>query len=90
MMMEESHLGQVSDPAHGSYWHEHMSEELAQAAWTKFQTIESSGGIQTYIENGNFAQDISAANSARIVRADPILGVTLHPSDSIKTPEVRS
>ena len=39
LFMEESHLGHVQDPAHGSYTHEQLSLELAQTAWTLFQEI---------------------------------------------------
>lgn len=76
MMMEESHLGQVQDAAYGSYFHERMTESLAQAAWTEFQQIESEGGLSN-IEP--FKARIKAADKARSDKAEPILGVSLHP-----------
>ncbi len=90
MMMEESHLGQVSDPGHGSYWHEHMTDALAQAAWRSFQIIEQKGGITTYLKSGEFNTALRAAKAARQARAEPILGLDLHPADDVKTPEVRT
>lgn len=90
MMMEESHLGQVADAAHGSYWHERMTEDLAQTAWKKFQMIEAAGGIRRYRSNGNDEQDIEASRTARDARAEPLLGVTLHPAVNVKLPEVRA
>jgi len=90
LMMEESHLGQVSDAAHGSYWHEVMTEELAQAAWTKFQEIEAMGGIEAYRDSDAFKSELEAAKAARARNNDPILGVTLHPAEGVKAPEVRS
>ncbi|MEP3654082.1 MAG: methylmalonyl-CoA mutase family protein [Litorimonas sp.] len=90
MMMEESHLGQVSDAAHGSYWHENMTEQLAQSAWALFQQIESAGGIKAYKESGKIAADLNKSIAKRAAKNAPILGVTLHPAKDVKTPEVRS
>lgn len=89
LMMEESHLGTVSDPAHGSYFHEHMSEELAQAAWAKFQTIEASGGVKTYLGSPDYKADTDAAIAAREDRGDPVLGVTLHKADPLREAKTR-
>ena len=89
LMMEESRLGQVGDPAHGSYFHERLTEELAQSAWSLFQNIEAIGGIETWRETGGYASALDAATAARAERAEPILGVTLHPSDDVPAPEVR-
>lgn len=90
MMMEESHLGQVSDAAHGSYWHEHMTEQLAATSWRTFQTIEAAGGISAYQESGQLNAEIDKAVAERKARSSPILGVTLHPDKDVKAPEVRS
>lgn len=89
MMMEESHLGQVHDVAYGSYFHEKLTDELAQSAWAKFQSIEAAGGIEPYEQNGALMADCETAAKARAERAAPILGVTLHPSDDVPAPEVR-
>jgi len=90
LMMEESHLGQVQDAAYGSYFHERLTEDLAQAAWSKFQQIETGGGIEPYLTSGAFKADCEAGAEARDDRNEPILGVTLHPSNDVPTPEVRS
>jgi methylmalonyl-CoA mutase len=90
MMMEESHLGQVSDAAFGSYWHEHITEKIAQTAWTSFQEIEAMGGMTAYKESGKFKADINTAISERAARNTPILGVSLHASENAKVPEVRA
>lgn len=44
LLMEESHLGQVQDPASGSYTHETLTNELAKTAWGIFQEMEKLGG----------------------------------------------
>lgn len=90
LMMEESHLGQVKDVAYGSYFHEKLTDDLAREAWAKFQAIEKNGGIVRYIDSGELKADCDAATQVRQDRGDPILGVTLHPSDHVPTPETRS
>lgn len=89
LMMEESHLGQVHDVAYGSYFHERLTEDLAQAAWAKFQTIEAAGGWTAYLSSGQFTVDCDAGATERAARQDPVLGVTLHPSNDAPKPEVR-
>ncbi len=86
MMMEESHLGQVQDAAYGSYFHERMTDSLAQAAWNEFQTIESEGGLDN-IEP--FKDRIKAAAKTRDEKDEPILGVTLHPAENNRDAKVR-
>jgi methylmalonyl-CoA mutase len=89
LMMEESHIGQVRDVAYGSYFHERLTEDLAQLAWTKFQSIETDGGILAYLSSGAFKADCDDAALGREARDAPVLGVTLHPSNDVPKPEVR-
>ncbi len=89
MMMEESQLGQVSDAAFGSYWHESQTDQLAQKAWRTFQDIESAGGLTAYRDSGALEAALEASKHARADRQDPILGVTLHPPERESPPEVR-
>ena len=86
MMMEESHLGQVQDAAYGSYFHERMTDSLAQAAWNEFQTIESEGGLDNI---DPFKDRIKAAAKTRDEKDEPILGVTLHPAENNRDAKVR-
>lgn len=90
MMMEESHLGQVKDPAFGSYFHERLTEDLAQSAWAKFQSIEAAGGVEAYRNSGDYDANLETARAKRDERDAPILGVTLHPAPDVRKPEVRS
>lgn len=89
MMMEESHLGQVNDPAHGSYFHEAIAQKIAETAWTEFQAIESGGGIEEVITSGTLQKSIAAAKSDRDAKNDPILGVTLHRAEETKPAKLR-
>jgi methylmalonyl-CoA mutase len=45
LLLEESHVGRVLDPAGGSWFVEDLTERLAQQAWEHFQAIESRGGF---------------------------------------------
>ncbi|MFG1975396.1 methylmalonyl-CoA mutase family protein [Nonomuraea fuscirosea] len=45
LLLEESGLGRVLDPAGGSWYVERRTADLAEAAWAFFQEIEAAGGI---------------------------------------------
>ncbi len=45
LLLEESHVGRVLDPAGGSWFVEELTEQLAQQAWEHFQAIERRGGF---------------------------------------------
>ncbi|MBI5084570.1 MAG: hypothetical protein HZB13_08235 [Acidobacteria bacterium] len=44
LLMEESHLNRVADPAGGSYYVEALTGALAREAWAMFQRVETKGG----------------------------------------------
>jgi methylmalonyl-CoA mutase len=46
LLLEESHIGRVLDPAGGSWYVEQLTETLAGQAWSVFQQIESRGGLR--------------------------------------------
>ncbi|MDD7814312.1 methylmalonyl-CoA mutase small subunit [Mycobacterium sp. CSUR Q5927] len=70
LLLEESHLGQVLDPAGGSWFVEDLTEQLAQQAWRLFQQLENHAAL------GGFeaAQDHIAERIAEVAaaRADDI------------------
>jgi methylmalonyl-CoA mutase len=45
LLLEESHVGRILDPAGGSWFVEDLTEQLAQRAWQHFQAIEKHGGF---------------------------------------------
>jgi methylmalonyl-CoA mutase len=57
LLLEESNIGRVLDPAGGSWYVEDLTEALAQRAWRHFQAIETRGGFVA-------AQDFIAAELA--------------------------
>jgi methylmalonyl-CoA mutase len=50
LLLEESHLGRVLDPAGGSWFVEDLTEQLADKAWEHFQEIEAQGGFTAALE----------------------------------------
>lgn len=82
LLLEESHLGEVIDPAAGSWYVEKLTDELAAAAWSWFQEIERAGGFSAAREliRDRIAATW-AARSARLAdRSDPITGVSEFPN----------
>ena len=71
VLQEESSLGRVADPAHGAWFIERMTEELAQKSWTLFQDIEAKGGMAAALESGFIQErDRQGGRGAR-ARASP-------------------
>jgi methylmalonyl-CoA mutase len=46
LLLEESHIGRVLDPAGGSWFVEDLTKALAEEAWKHLQDIESRGGFE--------------------------------------------
>ena len=45
LLLEESHVGRILDPAGGSWFVEDLTDQLANQAWQSFQTVEQRGGF---------------------------------------------
>ncbi|MCP3757300.1 methylmalonyl-CoA mutase family protein [Streptomyces sp. TBY4] len=92
ILLEESHLARVIDPAGGSYYVEQLTDELAHAAWEFFQTIEKAGGQAAALRSGLVAERLAATWAARskklATRREPVTGVSEFPHLSEK-PVVR-
>ena len=67
LLLEESHVGKVVDPAGGSWYVEDLTEQLAAQAWRHFQAIEARGG---FVDAGDYVADQIAEVAAK--RADDI------------------
>jgi methylmalonyl-CoA mutase len=61
LLREESGLGQVQDPAAGSYYLETLTDQLAREAWTLFQHTEAAGGLPAM--RGKILDDIKAVSA---------------------------
>jgi methylmalonyl-CoA mutase len=84
VLLEESRLAGVIDPAGGSWYVERLTDELAQSAWAWFQEIERAGGVVSALRSGFVADRLAetwAARSANLAdRTDAITGVSEFPN----------
>lgn len=65
LLLEESHLAKVTDPAAGSGAMEDLTDRLCRTAWSLFQDIERAGGIQAALEQGLMQAKVEAVRTAR-------------------------
>jgi methylmalonyl-CoA mutase len=84
IIKEEAHLNKVVDPAAGSYYIEHLTDSLIQAAWELFLQIDEMGGYAKALESGFIKEQIelSAQNKDKAVasRKTNILGTNQFPN----------
>jgi methylmalonyl-CoA mutase len=84
VLLEESNLAKVSDPAAGSGGIETLTQQLCEAAWALFQEIEKAGGIFAALEANLIQRKVAAtralreANIAR--RRDVLTGASEFPN----------
>ena len=83
ILLRESHLGFVADPAAGAGAFEALTLSLAEKGWTRFQAMEADGGLPAALANGAFQREVaesSAALKQGVARLrSPITGVSAHP-----------
>ncbi|MFF5515721.1 methylmalonyl-CoA mutase family protein [Streptomyces coeruleorubidus] len=83
ILIEESHLSRVIDPAGGSWYVERLTDELAHAGWEFFRRIERLGGQAAALRSGELAQDLADTWQARRTklakRREPVTGVSEFP-----------
>ncbi|KLO32776.1 methylmalonyl-CoA mutase small subunit [Mycobacterium haemophilum] len=82
LLLEESHVGRVLDPAGGSWFVEDLTEALAAQAWQHFQAIETYGG---FVDAGDYLAgqiDETAARRTDDIahRRTAITGVNEYPN----------
>jgi methylmalonyl-CoA mutase len=83
VLLEESNLAKVTDPAAGAGALEHMTEQLCRAAWSQFQEIERAGGARAALEQGMIQTKVAAVRGERQTavarRKDAITGTSDFP-----------
>jgi methylmalonyl-CoA mutase len=82
LLLEESHVGRILDPAGGSWFVEDLTEQLAQQAWQHFQAIEKHGG---FVDAGDYITgqigEIAAQRTEDIAhRRTAVTGVNEYPN----------
>ena len=83
VLLEESNLARVTDPAAGSGGIETLTQQLCEAAWSLFQEIEKAGGVFGALEKNLIQRKVAATRAAReanIARRKEVLtGATKFP-----------
>jgi methylmalonyl-CoA mutase len=84
VLLEESNLAKVSDPAAGSGGIEELTRELCEAAWTLFQETEKAGGLFAALERNIIQRKVAATRAAREAniakRRDVLTGASEFPN----------
>ena len=65
VLLEESNLARVADPAAGSGAIETITTELCAAAWSIFQDIERAGGVWAALQSGTIQKSVAAVCAER-------------------------
>ena len=76
VLLEESNLARVADPAAGSGAIETITDQLCTASWALFQDIENAGGVWPALETGLIQRAVAAVRTERqkaIARGKDIL-----------------
>jgi methylmalonyl-CoA mutase len=83
LLLEESNLAKVADPAAGSGGIEDLTDKLCRAAWALFQEIEAAGGAPAALEKGLIQDKIAKVRadreSAVAHRKDSLTGTSDYP-----------
>src|SRR5438477_853278 len=84
VLLEESNLAKVSDPAAGSGGIETLTKQLCDSAWSLFQETEKAGGIFSALEQNLIQRKVAATRAAREAniakRRDVLTGATEFPN----------
>ena len=85
ILRDEALLGQVIDPAGGSWFIESLTAELAADSWRIIQEIESRGGIKAAIADGSFQRLVVATADAEaqafLACRSVLVGVNQYPGE---------
>jgi methylmalonyl-CoA mutase len=80
VLMEESSLWRVTDPAAGAGSYETLTDEFCSKAWSLFQQIESEGGLVQSLVSGAVQTRIAETAKARVkaiaTRKDVLTGTS--------------
>lgn len=92
ILLEESNLARVADPAAGSGGIETLTRQLCDTAWGLFQEIEKAGGAFATLKQGLIQAKVAGTRAARetdIARRKNVLtGVSEFPNLGEATPDV--
>ena len=91
LLVEESHVAKVADPAGGAFAVERLTDDLAVAGWEELGRLEESGGVVAALEDGSLRSRIDEVVTRReqqiARRKRPITGLTEFPNLHETLPE---
>jgi len=83
ILIEESNLAKVADPAAGSGAVEALTAALCSTAWAQFQDIEAAGGLGVVLEAGLMQAQVAKVRAEReaaiATRTEPLTGTSEFP-----------
>jgi len=91
LLISESHVAKVTDPAGGSFAVEKLTDDLARAGWAELGAVEESGGVLAALADGSLTgriEKVAADRQAQIAkRKRPLTGLTEFPNLQESLPE---
>jgi methylmalonyl-CoA mutase len=93
ILNEETHLGELIDPAGGSFYVEKLTDEIAKAAWAEFQKIDQLGGMIEALKT-NYPQEqidkvVGERNKDIRKRKNSIVGTNNYCNTKENRPEIK-
>jgi methylmalonyl-CoA mutase len=92
LLLEESNLAKVSDPAAGSGAIEDLTNKICAAAWSQFREIDKVGGAWLALEQGLIQKQVARVRAERekavAYRTDAITGTSDYPDLHESAPAV--
>ena len=93
LLMHESHLAKVTDPAGGAFAIEKLTDDLAIAGWAEFGALEAAGGAAAAVADGSLQARIDSVVADRdrqiALRKRPLTGLSEFPNLNETLPERR-
>ncbi len=84
LLADESNVGRVTDPGGGSWYLESLTDEVADAVWSRFQEVERAGGAVRALADGMLHGWVADATADRdrelATRRRPLTGVSMFPA----------
>jgi methylmalonyl-CoA mutase len=94
ILQEEVNLVNVIDPAGGSWYVEHLTDQIAKSAWESFQQIEANGSMILALQNGFIQEQIQAVVDERTQnlasRKDVLVGTNMYANLGETLPQDRN
>jgi methylmalonyl-CoA mutase len=88
LLISESHVARVADPAGGSYAVEKLTDDLAAAGWAELQEIEAAGGLAADSGLSGRIAAVAATRDEQVARRTrPLTGVSEFPHLGESLPE---